>query len=232
MRLAQVLGPFLITLVVFTSACGDTPTPTPPPVATATTPRVNIFPTAAPGWSIYKRSTYQIALPDTWQQVNLQDKELRNSITAAQDSNPPLAEVLRTLLESGQYKGFIFYATDKIAASPARTVSIARSTLPPDRDIQSIAQAYAQGLPDLVRGAQLTTVQAPLKINGLDAAAFEYTISLVDENAKLVTLRGMQYLYVLRSGDAYLVTITGDASDGKFESFARGIGEAFAAMNQ
>lgn len=232
MRLArQILGPFILILLVLASACSETPTPTPLTVATVTPTRVNLIPTAAPGWSIYKRSTYQIALPDAWQEIKLQDTDLRNSITAAQDSNPPLADVLRTLLESGQYKGFIFYAAEKAAAPRTRTVSIARSALPPSGDISSVAQAYAKVLPSLVRGAQVTGVQAPLNINGLDAAAFGYTISLVDNQAKLVTLRGAQYLYALSSGDAYLVTITGDASDAGFEATARDIAESFAANN-
>lgn len=220
----------LLVSVIGLSACSDSQTATIVPVATASpTHQLVTFPTPASGWKRFERSTYQIALPESWQEIRLQEDEIKNAINAAQENNPPLADLMRTLLESGQYKGFIFYAADKNAAPIARTVSIARSPLPPNQDVQSTAQAYAQMLPNLVRGSQVTNVQAPLKINGMDAAAFGYTVSLVDQGAKLATLRGAQFLYVLDSGDAYLVTLTGDASDTAFETTARSIAETFAA---
>jgi hypothetical protein len=228
----KFFGLMLFLLVLSLGACADPQTATPLPDATATPTRQLVTPpTPAPGWKLVKRSTYQIALPDTWQEIKLQEDEIKNAVTAAQDNNPPLADILRTLLESRQYKGFIFYAADKNAAPPARTVAIARAALPPNQDLQSTAQTYAQLLPTLVRGAQVTNIQAPLKINGIDAAAFDYTISLVNQNAKLATVRGVQYLYVLDSGDAYLVTLSGDASDPAFESVARDIAETFAAYH-
>lgn len=218
------------------NACDERQTTTPEntPTSNATTAptrRQVTFPTPAPGWSIYSRSTYQIALPDSWQEIKLQETELKNAIAAAQDSNPPLAEQLRTLLQSGQYKGFIFYATEKNRAAVTRNVSIARSTLAGGQDLQTFAKAYADALPNLVRGAKVSEVQAPLKINGINVAAFVYDVPLVDNAGNLTTLRGVQYLYVLEGGDAYLVTLTGDAADAeKFMPLARQIATSFVAV--
>lgn len=232
---------FAIALVVcgalfFLHACSEPSTASPENtralnVTAAPTRQVVTFPTPAPGWSIYSRSTYQIALPASWQEVKLQENELKNAIAAAQESNPPLAEQLRTLLESGQYKGFIFYATEKNRAAVTRNVSIARSTLAGGQDLQTFAKAYADALPNLVRGAKVSEAQAPLKINGIHAAAFVYDVPLVDNAGNLTTLRGVQYLYVLDGGDAYLVTVTGDATDAeKFMPLARQIAASFVGF--
>ncbi|MDL1896540.1 hypothetical protein FBQ82_09720 [Anaerolineae bacterium CFX7] len=219
-------------LVFILSACANSATPTAPVTATntptATRPAV-VFPTAAPGWKIFKRATYQLALPDSWQEIQLHADEIKNAVAAAQVNNPPLAETLRALLETEQYKELDFYAVDKSATPRPRTISIARAALPPNQNIASIAAAYAETLPQAVRGAQVTKTQAPFQLNALNVAAFEYTLSFVDANAKLVTLRGAQYLYVLETGAAYLVTITGDATDATLSEFARSIAATFAA---
>lgn len=218
------------------NACGEPQTTMPANTPTlnataAPTRRVMTIPTAAPGWSMYSRSTYQIALPDSWQEVKLQENELKNAIASAQESNPPFAEQLRTLLESGQYKGFIFYATEKNRAAVARNVSIARSTLAGSQDLQTFAKTYADALPNLVRGAKVKEAQAPLKINGINAAAFVYDVPLVDDAGNLTMLRGVQYLYVLEGGDAYLVTVTGDAADAEnFMPLARQIATSFVGF--
>ena len=136
---------WLIGLVMVLSACGETNPLTQTAIATHTTTPTRpamVLPTAAPGWKIFKRSTYQIALPETWQEVKLQADEIKSAILAAQDRNPPLADVLRTLLESGQYQGFIFYATDENTAPRAHTVSIARAGLPPNQNLHRHSQLF------------------------------------------------------------------------------------------
>ncbi len=222
-----------LTFVFILSACGENATPTPPAPPThpptPTRPAV-VLPTAAPGWKIFKRSTYQLTLPDGWQEIKLQADEIKNAVAAAQANNPPLADTLRALLEAEQYKEFIFYAADQNAAPQPRTISIARAALPPNQNIAGVASAYAETLPQLVRGAQLTRTRAPFQRNGMNVAAFDYTLAFVDDRAKLVTLRGTQYLYVSASGDAYLVTVTGDAADAAFDDIVRGIAETFVIL--
>jgi hypothetical protein len=187
-----------------------------------------IPPTPPPGWNIFSRSEYQIALPASWQELVLQDQDLKDAIATAQSENPPLAAELNTLLQSGQYKAFIFYAADKSARPGVRTISIARTTLGGSNDLQTFAASYAEALPQVIRGAHLVEAQGSLEVNGMRAAAFVYDVPLINSNGVLTTSRGVQYLYQLDSGAAYLVTVTGDAREGdKFGALARAIATSF-----
>jgi len=222
-------------ILFFLAACGSgTPTPA-PNLATATIQPTSLPPTLAaptppPGWSAYNRSAFQIALPNTWQEVKLDENNLKSAIGNAQNSNPPLAAQLNILLQSGQYKSLAFYATEKNQASIVSNVSVSPLTLSGTNDLSSFAKSYADGLPDEIRGATVVETQAPLNINGMNAASFVYNVSIVDNSGNLTTLRGVQFLYLLNSGNAYLVTMTGDAADAdKFTALARNIGATFVA---
>ncbi len=226
----------LLLVLVSLTACGggdatETPSGTPADATATPTRQTVLVPTPPPGWNLYSRSNYQIALPPSWQEVKLTDQSLKDAIAAAQSSNPPLAVDLQGLLDSGQYKSFAFYATDSSGSGIVRNVSIARLVLTNGQDIQTVAKAYGDALPNVVRGAQVVEIQAPLKVNGINAASFVYNVSLVDGAGKLKTLRGVQLLYLLDSGDAYLVTVNGDSADGEpFTALARQIATSFVAV--
>ena len=219
---------------VLVVACGgEAQTATPhatTPATLAPTRRPVIIPTTPAGWVPYSRATYQIALPDSWQEIKLTDAELKSAINSAQESNPPLAEQLRVLLDSGQYKAFVFYAFDQSGAG-LRNVSLARTSLEGTNDLPAYARAYVDTLPNVVRGAKVVEAQTSVKINGIQAASVVYDVPLVDRAGALITLRGVQFLYLLESGDAYLVTVTGNASDAeKFMPLARQIGTSFVGV--
>ncbi len=228
-------GWLVIVLGILLVACGgEEPTESPDSTRTAAptdSRQAIVFPTLAPGWNLYSRSTYQIALPESWDQVKLTEPELQAAIAAAQDANPPLADQLRTLLESGQYRSFVFYATDRSASPVIRNLSIARLGLEGTTDLSAFARSYANALPNLVRGAKVLEVQHTLQVNGIQAAELSYDVSLVDNAGTLTTLRGVQYLYRLDSGDGYLVTVTGSAQEGDaFMTLARQIGTSFVGI--
>jgi len=221
---------FVLLLIV---ACDGAQTETPnlPEATLAPTRRPLTIPTTAAGWSAYSRSTFQIALPDTWHEVKLSDADLKRAITSAQENNPPLAEQLRALLESGRYNAFTFYAIENNDTGILRNVSIARVALKGANDLQAFAKSYAEQLPNVVRGSKVVELQRDLKVNGMNAAALVYDVSLVDQAGALTTLRGMQYIYLLDSGDAYLVTVTGDVNEGeKFLGLARQIATSFVGV--
>lgn len=229
------LGALALAGLFFLNACGDAQTVTPEATLTAETAAptraVIALPTPAPGWSVVRRARFQISLPDTWQPFQLQENDLKKAIAAAQNSNPPLAEQLRAMLESGQYKSFLLYATDQASAPVVRNVSVTPVSPGKMNDLQAFAKAYADALPNVIRGAKVGEIQAPLKINGMNAAGFVYDVSLVDNAGKLTTLRGVQYLYVPDSGDAFMITVTGDAADAeKFMPLARQIAASFVAV--
>lgn len=220
------------TLLLLVDCGGDSnETPLASETTLAPTPAPLVIPTTPPGWTPYSRSTYQLALPDSWVQVKLDEQALKSAISAAQASNPPLAEQLRTLQESGQYKAFIFYAVENASAPPLRNVAITRLSLSGTNDLQAYMKSYAETLPGVIRGAQVIEVQAPLRVNNMNAASIIYDVSLVDNAGTLTTLRGVQFLYLLDSGDAYLVTVTGDARDAdKFTPLARQIATSFVGI--
>jgi hypothetical protein len=226
--------PILFFITVLLTACGGdqaTQTPSIPLETAAPTRRPLIVPTTPAGWKAYSRSSFQIALPNSWQEIKLGESELRGSITAAQESNPPLAEQLRGLLESGQYQELLFYATETAGAPLPPNVSVAHIALDADDSLESIARSYASALPNIVRGSKIVEVQSSLQINGIRAASFVYDVSLVDSPGALQTLRGVQFLFLLDTGDAYLVTITASGSDADtFMPLAREIATSFVAV--
>jgi hypothetical protein len=223
----------ILCTLLFLAACGGDQTETPgaPETPLAPTSPAPVIPTTPAGWAPYSRSTYQIALPDSWEQVKLEEQDLKSAIATAQENNPPLAEQLRALLESGQYKAFTFYAVEKQSTPILRNVSITRVSLQGTNDLQAYMKAYVDALPNVIRSAQVIEMQAPLRVNNMNAASIVYDVSLVDNAGTLSTLRGVQFLYRLDSGDAYLVTVTGDAKDAeKFMPLAREIAASFVGM--
>lgn len=228
----RLWGAALLGVLLLLVACGGAETATPTVIVPTAAPtrRPLIIPTTPAGWTPYSRSTYQIALPDSWQEIKLSEPDLKNAIAAAQANNPPLADQLRLLLDSGQYKAFVLYAVENSAAG-FENVAISRVALEGTNDLQAYAKTYADALPNVVRGAQVSEVQAPLNVNGMRAAAFVYDISLVNGDGNLTTVRGVQYLYVLDSGDAYMVTVTGKTDDAnKFTTLARQIATSFIGV--
>lgn len=221
-------------MIAALSACGGEPENTGPTLPAATdvpTRRPVTVPTPPPGWTPYSRSAYQIALPNTWQEVKLSEDELKSAIAAAQENNPPLAEQLRALLESGQYDSFLFYGAAKSSPSVAQNVTVTHVALEGTNDLPTYAAAYAKTLPNVMRGAQVLEVQSSLSVNGIDAAAIVYNVPLVNGAGELLTLRGVQFLFLLDSGDAFLVTITGDAKNADaFIPLARQIATSFVAV--
>lgn len=214
---AQSRGIYFVAIAValcLLSACGSSEVPSLPGQATRAAALATITPiptpTPPPGWRIFSKQGFQIALPPRWQEIRLDEASLRTAIQAAQDNNPPLADALGTLLQTGQYKTLLLYATATVSAPTLQNVAIARVSVPRDTRIETIAQAYAGALPDAVRGSKLVEVVQSLPMNGLDAAEIIYEVSLISGDGQLVTLRGVQYLFLTGPEALYVVTISGD----------------------
>ncbi len=225
-RAALVIAALLLVLL---GACNviNTPAPTVPPPTVTPTPIV--FPTAPAGWSVHKNASFQISLPGSWQEIPLDEAGLKSEIDAATADNPYLATMLRSILESGQFKSFLFYATDKTSTDVINNVSIARTTIPNATSVDRAAREYADALPQVLKGAKLVAIDTPLEINGQNAAEVDYDLPLVNAAGQVVTLRGVQYLVLPNSGNAYVITATGDAAnEEKFVPLARQIGHSFA----
>lgn len=216
------------------TACNSTDVAPLPGEVTRAVPLATItpFPTPTPpaGWRIYSKQGFQIALPTGWQEIALDEAGLRTALQAAQNNNPPLAESLGTLLQTGQYKTLVLYAARASSAPIFENVSVARVSVASETRIETIAQAYAGALPDAVRGSKLIQLVQSSPINGMDAAEIVYEVSLINGEGQLVTLRGVQYLFLPGSGELYVVTISGDNANGSaLMAVARDMARSFVA---
>lgn len=215
-----------LAILVLVSACGGTPTATliaPTPQATPL-----IFPTAPAGWTVREAPSLRISLPPSWQPIALDEAQLKSEVDSASTNNPHLADTLRGILESGQSKSFLFYAADTSSTSVVTNVSVAKTTLPNGTSPEQAEKDYASALPGILKGAKLVAFETSMQINGRKAGEVDYDLPLVNAAGQVVTLRGVQYLFFLNSGDAFVVTITGDAaSQETFVPLARQIGRSF-----
>ncbi len=208
------------------------PAPTPVPPTVTPTPTLPP-PTSAAGWSSHQKDAFQITLPSSWQEIQMGDAALKQAIDAASSDNPHLADTLRGILTSGQNKNFEFYAVDSKSPGVIVTnVSVARTTVPPGTTAAQAAQQFADSLPQLLKGAKLVEVRGPLEINGVHAGEVDYDLPLVNPAGQVVTVRGVQTLFVPTSGNGYVVTVTGDASQAnQFVPLAREIAQSFWLAN-
>ncbi len=220
-----------ILLCSFLGACSfiATPTPTiPPPTATLTPV---ITPTPPAGWTIHTKPGLQIALPNSWQEFPLDDATLKSAIDAASTNNPHLANTLNGILTTGQNKNFVFYAADQATAANGNIIdnlSVSRTTVPAGTSVDQAVRQYAEALPQILKGAKVIAFDAPMQINGQMAGEVDYDLPLVNGTGQVVNARGVQFLFVPTSGDAYVVTVTGDATNAdKFMPLARQIGKSF-----
>lgn len=211
----------------FLSACGGTPTKasaTPTPQATAL-----VLPTPLAGWTIQQGASFQIGLPPQWQAISLDESKLKAEIDSASSNNPHLADTLRAILESGQHKALLFYAADSSSTNVITNVSVARTSAPSGTSPEQAERDYAEALPGVLKGAKLVALETSMEVNGRKAGEVDYDLPLVNASGQVVTLRGVQYLYFLDSGDVFVVTVTGDAaSQETFVPLARQIGKSFA----
>ncbi len=170
-------------------------------------------PTAQAGWTIHHGAGFQIALPSSWQEIQLDDTTLRQEIETASRDNPHLADQLTGILSSGQNKNFVFYAVDTLSKGlVVSNLSVARTTVPAGMPVSQVVEAFAGALPQLLKGSRVVAQNAPLNLNGQQAGEVDYDLPLVNSAGQLVTVRGIQYIFLPKSGDAYIVTVSGDAA--------------------
>jgi hypothetical protein len=219
---------FALSLLVLLGGCTVFPTPNPTVTAPTSTPPPLVLPTAPAGWNVHHGASFQISLPASWEQIALDEATLKKEVDAASSDNPHLADTLRAVLDSGQFKSFLFYAADKTSTSVVSNVSIAQAPTPGGTSVEQAERDYAQALPQVLKGAKLVAMETALAINGQKAGEIDYDLPLVNAAGQVVILRGVQYLFFLNSGDAYIVTVTGDASaQDRFVPLARQIGQSF-----
>ena len=149
---------FALVLLISLGACSVSTTPTPTVPAPTLTPSPIVLPTAPAGWSVRQGPSFQISLPVSWDQIPLDEATLKAQVDAASTDNPHLADTLRAILDSGEFKSFLFYAAENTNASIINNVSIARAPTPNGTSAEQAEKDYAQALPQVLKGAKLVAI--------------------------------------------------------------------------
>lgn len=209
--------------------CACTFISTPGPTTTLPSPTLPLVtPTPPAGWQIHNGPSFQLSMPSSWEQVSLDEVTLKNEINGAASNNPHLADTLRSILDTGRYKSFLFYGIDNSASEITRNVSVIRTPRPDGSSIEQTERDYAEALPSVLKGSRLVAIETALEINGHKAGEVDYDLPIVNAAGAVVTLRGVQYLFFTNTTDTYVVTVTGDASDQEaFVPLARQVGRSF-----
>ncbi len=232
-RARVALLSFSLMLVALLAACGTSQTPTlAVPVATAM-PAAAFTPTPPEGWTIHSQPDFQVALPASWQELPLDEAALQSLTDQASNDNPHMADLLRDLIASGQAKDLQFFAVDKTSSTVISNISVTRASLPAGTTMDQAIRDYAETLPQLLKGARLVSFDVAVEINGQQAGEIVYDLPLVNPAGQVATVRGMQYLIAAKSGQPYVVTVSGDATDAdRFMPLAREIGRTFLAHSK
>lgn len=224
--------PVLVTLfcATFLSACGIVATPVAPTVTPP--PALVLFPTPPKNWRVYATPTFQLALPEGWQELVLAEASLQAIIKQNQTANPDLSRSLQDLIDSAQYKDLLFYATDTRATGIISNVTVAHTKPGGEARSEDIAKKASDALAKNLPTAKNATPSALVSVNGIDAAQVRYDIPFKNASGTVVILRGVQFYFLVSPQDLYVLTISGDAANDLFASTADQIGKSFVAVKK
>jgi hypothetical protein len=215
---------------VMLSRCGIAPVPA--PLTATPPPALVIFPTPPKDWKVYATPTFQLSLPEGWQEIILAEAALTAIIRQNQSTSPELSRSLQGLLDSGQYKDLLFYATDTKAAGIISNVIVAHAKPGGEARSEDIAKKAAESLAKDLPSAKNVMSTALVSINGIDASQVKYDLPIKDSGGNSVLLRGIQFYFLVSPQDVYALTISGDAASDTFPAKADQIGRSFVAVKR
>ena len=212
------------------TACGVSATPvrptvTPPPVLVS-------FPTPPTGWKIFTTTTFQLALPDGWQEFKLNEDSLKSTVKQNQATNPDLSRLLQQVLDAGEFKTLLFYAADTKATGIVGNVSIGHTTPGGATRSEDVAKQAADALAKNLTQAKNVTTTALVSVNWIDAAQVKYELPYKNAQGASVTLRGSQFVFLVSPQDLYVLTVSGDAASDSFTTVMDQIGKSFVAVKK
>ena len=184
-----------------------TPTPVPP---TKTLMPTTITKTLETGWILYQKPTagFAIALPPTWEQVDLDAENVDTIMDAVGETNPELATLLkgqgRSLIASG-FKFWGFDLTPEAAKAGFLTnVNVLKQPLTIKASLDFYVQATLTQLESLSNVIKPISHQR-VKLAGSDAEEMRYQMKVAGITGKTVTAAATQYL-LIREKDVYVIT--------------------------
>jgi hypothetical protein len=197
----------------FTPAQTSTPEQTntlvlrPPP----TSPPRSITPRSlAGGWYFYDGSPdgFAVALPPSWQRVNLDQASLDSYLQTLKDKNPKLATAFQAMSSQLSGSPVKFFAVDSsaqaVASNYVTTMNVVRESLSTDVPLDTYAQT---NLNVLSRSGLPNKPPAHRRVQFTAGAAEEvkYQITVTSAGDVKITVSLLQYLLV-HSKSGYVVT--------------------------
>lgn len=191
------------------------PTKTPEPTSTSTPePETSIIDsTLDSGWTLYEVQDegFAIALPPTWQQINLDPDTFRDNIAAYAELNPELTgmfsiEMLANLIASGMK----FYALNPSTAalllgSPA-TMNILKIDLGMEIPWDPYVQANVEQL-EVISDPKYPLEHQEATLADTRAEEFKYVTGIASLAREPVLMRMVQYL-LLDGNNAYVISLS------------------------
>jgi hypothetical protein len=188
-----------------------TPTATPTPVPPTETPMpTTITKTLETGWILYQKPAagFAIALPPTWEQVDLDAENLDTILDTIAESNPEIGTLLKGVGRSLIASGFKFWGFD-LTPEAAKTGLLTNiNVLKQPLTIKASLDFYVQA--SLTQLEDLSNVIKPIshrrvKLAGSDAEELQYQMKVVGATGKTVIVAATQYLLV-REKDVYAIS--------------------------
>lgn len=222
-----------------------TPTPTAQPTATLTpttlpTPTAVSSPTVTPlanpldiEWVYYEvpSQQYYVALPSTWEQIDMDQKSLDAMANALEEENEALREIvqgeqLNQLFQSGvTFYGFDF-SLESLASDFHTNVNISREALPIPLSLDDLLEFTVASLEpiDII----VTPVESHiLELPAGQAGQLHYEMSLALPDGAAVTTDVTQYIF-LSDDSAYILTMSAKAGEAApYRPVFQGIAERF-----
>ncbi|MCS6844383.1 MAG: hypothetical protein NZ528_08710 [Caldilineales bacterium] len=189
----------LLALASALSACGGgespaTPAATPPPPTPTPVP-----PTPTPalpeGWVENKTTQFSLALPASWQVIDLTNEDLEAVFERMKETNPNFANMLGS---AEAMQGFLLWAFNTDSKTPGFTDNVNVRNLPLEGmklDVQKdvlepVQQEYAK------MNFNFQEMVSDLQIGGYPAGRITYDFAVNTPDGASVTVTGRQYAVI------------------------------------
>lgn len=202
-----------LLLISALAACGagDEPTATPVPPTPTPAPSATPAPSLPAGWTSHETDLFSLALPSSWEALDLSDEDITAVFGEMESSNPELAQLVGSA-ENLQGAALWAFNMDSRTAGFTDNVNVRSFDLGGETVddlgpmLDPLAEQYAQ------MGFDVQERVDDLQVGGRPAAriTYDYTVNTADLGA--VKALGRQYIVVGNSNVWILSYTVGDAA--------------------
>lgn len=153
---------------------------------------------------------FAIALPPTWEQIDMDEATLDASLDAVSENNPEMAELVKGQARNLLLSGVKFYAFDlgpaAISEGFASNVNVLKQTLPVTPSMEVFVQinvAQLEKMPNVIK----PVTHQRVKLASGTGEEIRYQLSMQVPTGDEVTLAITQVL-ALKGKNAYVITCT------------------------